>query len=154
MRRRRPEKREILPDPVYSNLLVAKFVNYIMSNGKKGVAEKIFYGAMDQIKQRTKTEGLKIFEKAIENTSPSVEVKSRRVGGATYQVPIEVPRGRRFYLASQWIILAAVGRSGRPMAEKLANELIAAANGDGGAIKKKEDTHRMAEANKAFAHFR
>ena len=154
MRRRRPEKREILPDPVYSNLLVAKFVNYIMNDGKKGVAEKIFYGAMGQIKDKTKSEGLKIFEKAIENASPSVEVKSRRVGGATYQVPIEVPKGRRFYLASQWIIDAASNRSGRPMAEKLAIELIAAANGDGGAIKKKDDTHRMAEANKAFAHFR
>ena len=154
MRRRRPEKRVILPDPVYSNLLVAKFVNYIMSDGKKGVAEKIFYGAMGQVKDKTKTEGLKIFEKAIENASPSVEVKSRRVGGATYQVPIEVPKGRRFYLASQWIISAASKRSGRPMAEKLAIELIAAANGDGGAIKKKDDTHRMAEANKAFAHFR
>ena len=154
MRRRRPEKREILPDPVYSNLLVAKFVNYIMNDGKKGVAEKIFYGAMEQVKNKTKTEGLKIFEKAIENTSPSVEVKSRRVGGATYQVPIEVPRGRRFYLASQWIISAASSRLGKPMAEKLAIELIAAANGDGGAIKKKDDTHRMAEANKAFAHFR
>ena len=154
MRRRRPEKREILPDPVYSNLLVAKFVNYIMNDGKKGVAEKIFYGAMAQVKDKTKTEGLKIFEKAVENASPSVEVKSRRVGGATYQVPIEVPKGRRFYLASQWIIAAALNRSGRPMAEKLAIELIAAANGDGGAIKKKDDTHRMAEANKAFAHFR
>lgn len=154
MRRRRPEKREILPDPVYSNLLVAKFVNYIMNDGKKGVAEKIFYGAMDQVRDKTKSDGLKIFEKAIENASPSVEVKSRRVGGATYQVPIEVPRGRRFYLASQWIIAAALNRSGRPMAEKLAIELIAAANGDGGAIKKKDDTHRMAEANKAFAHFR
>ena len=154
MRRRRPEKRVILPDPVYSNLKVAKFVNYIMVDGKKGVAEKIFYGAMGQVKQKTKTDGLKIFEKAIENASPSVEVKSRRVGGATYQVPIEVPRGRRFYLAAQWIILAANNRSGRPMAEKLAIELIAAANGDGGAIKKKDDTHRMAEANKAFAHFR
>ena len=154
MRRRRPEKREILPDPVYSNLLVAKFINYIMNDGKKGVAEKIFYGAMDQVKDKTKSEGLKIFEKAIENASPSVEVKSRRVGGATYQVPIEVPKGRRFYLASQWIIAAALNRSGRPMAEKLAIELIAAANGDGGAIKKKDDTHRMAEANKAFAHFR
>jgi small subunit ribosomal protein S7 len=154
MRRRRPEKREILPDPVYSNLLVAKFVNYIMNDGKKGVAEKIFYGAMDQVKDKTKSEGFKIFEKAIENASPSVEVKSRRVGGATYQVPIEVPKGRRFYLASQWIIAAALNRSGRPMAEKLAIELIAAANGDGGAIKKKDDTHRMAEANKAFAHFR
>ena len=154
MRRRRPEKREILPDPIYSNLRVAKFINYIMVDGKKGVAEKIFYGAMGQVKNKTKTDGLKIFEKAVENASPSVEVKSRRVGGATYQVPIEVPRGRRFYLASQWIISAANSRSGRPMAEKLAIELISAANGDGGAIKKKDDTHRMAEANKAFAHFR
>lgn len=154
MRRRRPEKRDILPDPVYSNIMVAKFVNYIMVDGKKGVAEKIFYGAMEQVQNKTKTDGLKIFEKAIENASPSVEVKSRRVGGATYQVPIEVPRNRRFYLASQWIISAAIGRAGRPMAEKLAIELISAANGDGGAIKKKDDTHRMAEANKAFAHFR
>ena len=154
MRRRRPEKRQVLPDPVYNDILVTKFVNYVMDCGKKGVAEKIFYGAMEQVKNKTKTEGLKIFEKAIENASPSVEVKSRRVGGATYQVPIEVPRGRRFYLASQWIISAAANRSGRPMAEKLAIELIAAANGDGGAIKKKDDTHRMAEANKAFAHFR
>ena len=154
MRRRRPERRQILPDPVYNDKLVAKFVNYIMNCGKKGVAEKIFYGAMNQIKDRTKTDGLVIFEKAIENTSPAVEVKSRRIGGATYQVPIEVPRGRRFYLASQWIINAAVGRSGKPMSEKLASELISAANGEGGAIKKKDDTHRMAEANKAFAHFR
>ena len=154
MRRRRPEKRTILPDPVYGNYMVAKFVNYIMERGKKGVAEKIFYGAMDQVKSRTKSEGLKIFEKAIENASPSVEVKSRRIGGATYQVPIEVPRNRRFYLASQWIINAASNRSGKPMSEKLATELIAAANGDGGAIKKKDDTHRMADANKAFAHFR
>ena len=154
MRRRRPEKREILPDPIYSNLVAAKFVNYLMIDGKKGVAEKIFYGAIEEVRNKTKTDGLKIFEKAIENASPSVEVKSRRVGGATYQVPIEVPKGRRFYLASQWIISSANGRSGRPMAEKLAIELISAANGDGGAIKKKDDTHRMAEANKAFAHFR
>ena len=154
MRRRRPERRQILPDPVYNNISVAKFVNYVMERGKKGVAEKIFYGAMDQIKQKTKTEGLVIFEKAIENASPSVEVKSRRIGGATYQVPIEVPKGRRFYLAAQWLISAASNRSGKPMAEKLATELISAANGDGGAIKKKDDTHRMAEANKAFAHFR
>ena len=154
MRRRRPEKRTILPDPVYGNYMVAKFVNYIMVRGKKGVAEKIFYGAMDQVKNRTKSDGLKIFEKAIENASPSVEVKSRRIGGATYQVPIEVPKNRRFYLASQWIINAAANRSGKPMSEKLATELIAAANGDGGAIKKKDDTHRMADANKAFAHFR
>ena len=134
--------------------MVAKFVNYVMERGKKGVAEKIFYGAMEHIEKRTKSDGLKIFEKAIENASPSVEVKSRRIGGATYQVPIEVPRNRRFYLASQWIINAASGRSGKPMSEKLATELIAAANGDGGAIKKKDDTHRMADANKAFAHFR
>ena len=154
MRRRRPERRQILPDPVYNDRLVAKFVNYIMVGGKKGIAEKIFYGAMSNIKQRTKTDGMKIFEKAIENVSPSVEVKSRRIGGATYQVPIEVPKGRRFYLASHWLINAAVGRSGRPMAEKLASELISAANGEGGAVKKKDDTHRMADANKAFAHFR
>ena len=154
MRRRRPERRQVLPDPVYNDIFVTKFVNYVMERGKKGIAEKIFYGAMDQIKQRTKTDGLVIFEKAVENASPSVEVKSRRIGGATYQVPIEVPKGRRFYLASQWIINAAVGRSGKPMAEKLASELISAANGEGGAIKKKDDTHRMAEGNKAFAHFR
>ena len=154
MRRRRPERRVILPDPVYNDKSIAKFVNYIMVGGKKGVAEKIFYSAMDMVKSKTKSDGLKIFEKAIENTSPSVEVKSRRVGGATYQVPIEVPKSRRFYLASHWIINAAASRSGKPMSEKLANELISAANGDGGAIKKKDDTHRMADANKAFAHFR
>ena len=154
MRRRRPERREILPDPVYNDKLVAKFVNYIMEQGKKGIAEKIFYGAMNQIKQKTKTDGLVIFEKAIENTSPMVEVKSRRIGGATYQVPIEVQRSRKFFLASHWIINSASVRSGKPMADRLATELIAAANNEGGAIKKKEDTHRMAEANKAFAHFR
>jgi small subunit ribosomal protein S7 len=154
MRRRRPEKRQILPDPVYNDISVAKFVNYIMKKGKKGIAENIFYGAMELIKSRTKTDGLKIFEKAIENTSPSVEVKSRRVGGATYHVPIEVPKNRRFYLASHWLINAASGRAGKPMSDKLASELISAANGEGGAIKKKDDTHRMADANKAFAHFR
>ena len=154
MRRRRPEKRTILPDPGYNDLAVAKFVNYIMKKGKKGIAEKIFYSSMDSIKQRTKTDGLKIFQKAVESASPSVEVKSRRIGGATYQVPIEVPRNRSFYLASLWIINAAKARSGKPMSERLASELISAANNEGGAIKKKEDTHRMAEANKAFAHFR
>ena len=154
MRRSRPEKRTILPDPVYNDLAVAKFVNYIMKKGKKGIAEKIFYSSMDSIKQRTKTDGLKIFQKAVESASPSVEVKSRRIGGATYQVPIEVPRNRSFYLASLWIINAAKARSGKPMSERLASELISAANNEGGAIKKKEDTHRMAEANKAFAHFR
>ena len=154
MRRRRPESRKILPDPVFSDLSVAKFVNYVMEDGKKGVAEKIFYGALNIIRRQTKTEGIKIFEKAIENASPIVEVKSRRVGGATYQVPIEVAKKRRFYLASQWLINAANSRRGKSMSNRLALELISAANGDGGAIKKKDDTHRMAEANKAFAHFR
>ena len=125
-----------------------------MNDGKKGVAESIFYGSLEIIKKQTKTDGLKIFEKAIENASPVVEVKSRRVGGATYQVPIEVAKKRRFYLASQWIINAANSRRGKSMSNRLAVELISAANGDGGAIKKKDDTHRMAEANKAFAHFR
>jgi len=154
MRRRRPEKRLILPDTKYKDLSVAKFLNYIMENGKKGVAEKIFYDAMYIIENKTKTDGVKIFKKGIENASPSVEVKSRRIGGATYQVPIEVPKKRAFYLASLWIINSANNSKGKPMSLKLANELISAANNDGGAIKKKEDTHRMADANKAFAHFR
>ena len=154
MRRRRPEKRIILPDTKYNDLSVAKFINYIMKKGKKGTAEKIFYGAMNIIENKTKTDGIKIFKKGIENVSPSVEVKSRRIGGATYQVPIEVPKNRGFYLASLWIINSSNSSSGRPMSEKLATELIAAANGDGGAIKNKDDTHRMADANKAFAHFR
>ena len=154
MRRRRPESRKILPDPVFKDIQVAKFVNYIMNDGKKGVAESIFYGSLEIIKKQTKTDGIKIFEKAIENASPVVEVKSRRVGGATYQVPIEVAKKRRFYLASQWIINAANSRRGKSMSNRLAVELISAANGDGGAIKKKDETHRMAEANKAFAHFR
>ncbi len=154
MRRKRPEIRKILPDPVFKDMRVAKFVNYIMTDGKKGVAESIFYGSLEIIRKQTKTDGLKIFEKAIENASPVVEVKSRRVGGATYQVPIEVAKKRRFYLASQWIINAANSRRGKSMSSRLAVELISAANGDGGAIKKKDDTHRMAEANKAFAHFR
>ncbi len=153
MRRRRPEKRTILPDPVYSDLAVAKFINYLMTRGKKGVAEKIFYDAMNTIKQRTKTDGIKIFEDALNNTSPVLEVKSRRIGGATYQVPIEVAEGRRFYLASHWIINSALNQSGKPMSECLAREFISAANNEGGAIKKKDDTHRMAEANKAFAHY-
>ena len=154
MRRRRPERRKILPDPVFNDLSISKFINYLMKGGKKGVAEKIFYNALDIIKQKTKSDGVKIFEKAIENTSPMVEVKSRRIGGATYQVPIEVPKNRKFFLASHWLINSAIGRSGKPMAERLAAEFISASNNEGGAIKKKEDTHRMAEANKAFAHFR
>ncbi|MBC8215964.1 MAG: 30S ribosomal protein S7 [Candidatus Marinimicrobia bacterium] len=153
MRRRRPERRQILPDPVYKDLAVAKFINYLMERGKKGVAEKIFYDAMAIIKKKTKSDGFKIFDEAIKNSTPMLEVKSRRIGGATYQVPIEVPQHRQYYLASHWLINAAKNRSGKPMSDRLAVELISAANNEGGAIKKKDDTHRMAEANKAFAHF-
>ena len=153
MRRRRPERRQILPDPVYNDLQIAKFVNYLMKRGKKGVAEKIFYDAMDIIQKKTKTKGVEIFEEAVKNVAPMLEVKSKRVGGATYQVPIEIPKNRQYFLASHWLINSAVGRAGKPMAERLASELISASNNEGGAVKKKEDTHRMAEANKAFAHF-
>ena len=153
MRRRRPEKRKILPDPIYGDLEVAKFMNYLMLNGKKGISEQIFYGAMDTVKSRAKKDGVEIFKLAIKNAAPTLEVKSRRIGGANYQVPIEVATGRRFFLASHWIINSALAQSGKPMAERLAREFISAANNEGGAIKKKDDTHRMAEANKAFAHF-
>ena len=125
-----------------------------MENGKKGTTEKIFYGAMDIIKNKTKTDGIKIFKKGIENASPSVEVKSRRIGGATYQVPIEVSRNRKLALAMRWIITYSRGRKGKNMETRLSAELIAAYNNDGSSVKKKEDTHRMAEANKAFSHFR
>jgi len=154
MRRRRPDKRTILPDPIYGDMEVAKFMNYLMFGGKKGASEQIFYGAMDTIKSRTKKDGVEIFKLAIENAGPMLEVKSRRVGGSTYQVPIEVPKHRQFFLASHWLINAARKRSGKAMRECLASELISASNNEGGAIKKKEDTHRMAEANRAFAHFR
>lgn len=154
MRKKRAERRIISPDPVYNDIVVAKFINYLMLRGKKGIAEQIFYNAIEIINKRTKAEGLQIFKTAIENASPQVVVKSRRIGGATYQVPIEVSKHRQFYLVSKWVIAAARSRSGRAMADRLALELIAAANNEGGAIKKKDDTHRMAEANKAFAHFR
>ncbi|MCK5330100.1 MAG: 30S ribosomal protein S7 [Candidatus Marinimicrobia bacterium] len=154
MRKKRAERRIISPDPVYNDIVVAKFINYLMLRGKKGIAEQIFYEAIEIINKRTKAEGLQIFKTAIENASPQVVVKSRRIGGATYQVPIEVSKHRQFYLVSKWVIAAARSRSGRAMADRLALELIAAANNEGGAIKKKDDTHRMAEANKAFAHFR
>ena len=153
-RRRAAEKRKILPDAKYGDLVLAKFINCLMLQGKRSTAEKIVYSALDTLSNRSGGDAVKTFHDALDNVKPSVEVRSRRVGGATYQVPIEVPRGRRFYLAAQWIINAAANRSGKPMSEKLATELISAANGDGGAIKKKDDTHRMAEANKAFAHFR
>ena len=155
MRRRRPEKRVIIPDPVYSDLVVAKFINNVMDSGKKSVAEKIFYNAIDQVESKAKVkDGLEIFRKALENVAPLLEVKSKRIGGATYQVPIEVSENRRLALAMRWIISYAKSRKGRTMADRLSAELIAAANNEGSSVKKKEDTHRMAEANKAFSHFR
>jgi small subunit ribosomal protein S7 len=155
MRRRRPEKREIIPDPVYNDLVVAKFINNVMDSGKKSVAEKIFYGAIKQIEDKAKVkDGLDIFRKALENVAPLLEVKSKRIGGATYQVPIEVSERRRMALAMRWVISYAKARKGRTMADRLSAELIAAANNEGSSVKKKEDTHRMAEANKAFSHFR
>ncbi|MBH31937.1 MAG: 30S ribosomal protein S7 [Candidatus Marinimicrobia bacterium] len=154
MRRRRPEKREILPDPIFGEVMVQKFINNLMEKGKKGVAEQIFYGALDIISFKTKGDSLEMFKKAIDNVKPLIEVKSRRIGGATYQVPIQVPPHRSFALATRWLIANAKGRRGKSMADRLASELIDAANLEGGAVKKKEDTHRMAEANKAFAHYR
>ena len=154
MRRRRPEKRSIFPDPVYNDVGVARFINYLMERGKKGLSEKILYGSFDIIQQKTKSDPLELFKKAIENVAPIVEVKSKRVGGATYQVPVEVRTARRQALAYRWIISYSKKRSQKTMSEKLAAELIGAANNEGGSIKKREDTHRMAEANKAFAHFR
>ena len=155
MRRRRPEKREILPDPVYGDLIVAKFINNLMKQGKKSLAEKIFYQSIDKIKKQGKVDdGIELFKKALDNVAPMLEVKSKRIGGATYQVPIEISEGRRMALAMRWIISYSKSRKGQTMADKLAAELLAAANNDGSAVKKKEDTHRMAEANKAFSHFR
>ena len=155
MRRRRPEKRTILPDPIYNDVVVAKFINYIMKGGKKSIAETIFYSSLNIIKEQSKNnEPLEIFKKALENVAPVVEVKSKRIGGATYQVPIEVSQNRRFALAMRWILSYSRSRKGKTMANRLASELIAASNKDGSAYKKKEDTHKMAEANKAFAHFR
>ena len=153
-RRREVTKREILPDPKYKNTLVAKFVNNVMRRGKKSVAERILYGALDIIQERAKEDPLKLFEKSVSNVKPIIEVKSRRVGGATYQVPTEVRPERRTALAIRWLISYARDRSEKSMEEKLAAELIDAANNRGGAVKKREDVHKMAEANKAFAHYR
>ena len=153
MRRRRPEKRSINPDPKFNDLEVSKFINYLLKKGKKGIAEKIFYTSLDIVEEKTKKDPVDIFKKALNNAAPHVEVKSRRIGGATYQVPIEVPSSRQFYLSSLWIIESARNKSGTNMANRIASEIIAASNNEGNAIKKKEDTHRMAEANKAFAHF-
>ena len=153
-RRREVEKRKILPDPKFQDRIVAKFVNNLMRQGKKSTGERIIYGAFDQVEQKLKDDPLKIFKKALDNVKPMVEVKSRRVGGATYQVPVEVRQDRRTALAMRWLIDYAKGRGEKTMVEKLAGEIIDAANNRGNAVKKREDTHKMAEANKAFAHYR
>ena len=153
-RRSRAEKRETPPDPHFESRAVTKFVNNLMQDGKKSIAEKIFYDACEIMESRSGQPGLQIFEQALTNAKPALEVKSRRVGGATYQVPIEVRPDRRTALAFRWLIQYARARNDKSMANRLANEIMAAAKGEGGAIKKKDDTHRMAEANKAFAHFR
>jgi small subunit ribosomal protein S7 len=153
-RRRRAEPREVAPDPVYNSTLVERFVNSMMWDGKKAVSQRVFYGAMDQIRERSGDDPLKLFKKAVENCKPVLEVKTRRVGGANYQVPIEVPQNRRTSLAIRWLIQNARTRPEKGMPDKLAAELSEAANMRGGAIKKKDDVHRMAEANKAFAHYR
>ena len=154
-RRREVPKRKVLPDPLYGDRLVAKFMNVLMWDGKKSTAERSVYGAFDiLIKKGGGEEPLKIFKKALDNVKPMIEVKSRRVGGATYQVPVEVRAERRTALAMRWLITFARNRSERTMADRLANELLDAANNRGSAVKKREDTHKMAEANKAFAHYR
>jgi len=153
-RRRVVAKREILPDPLYNSQLVTKFVNVVMREGKKTVAERILYQALEMVRQRTQDDPMKVFKKAVENVKPSVEVKSRRVGGSNYQVPVEVRPARKLALSMRWLIQSAEKRGEKTMRQKLAGELLDAAENRGGAIKKKEDTHRMAEANKAFAHYR
>ena len=153
-RRRKPPKRHVLPDPVYHKQVVTKFINGIMRKGKRSLAEQVFYSAMDIIEQKTGDKGIDTFEKALSNVKPVLEVRSRRVGGATYQVPVEIRESRRNALAIRWIVSFSKARSEKTMAERLAGELMSASKEDGASIKKKDDTHRMAEANKAFAHFR
>ena len=154
MRKRRAEKRDVLPDPIYKSKVVTRLINAVMKSGKKGTAEKILYGAFDQIKTRTGREPIEVFEQALENIKPALEVKNRRVGGSNVQVPIEVSEERGQTLALRWLVNYARLRNGKTMVDNLANEIMDAANGTGGACKKREDTHRMAEANKAFAHYR
>jgi len=154
MRKAKPKKRILLPDPKYKETLVTRFVNYLMVDGKKSVAYKIFYDACDLVEKRTKESGLDTWKKALNNIMPGVEVKSRRVGGATFQVPTEVRPDRKISLGIKWMISYARRRGEKTMMDKLAGEIIAAAKGEGAAVKKKDDTHRMAEANKAFSHFR
>jgi small subunit ribosomal protein S7 len=153
-RRHRAEKREIIPDPKYGDEVVTKFMSSLMLEGKKSVAENIVYGALDRIEQKAKRNGLELFHEALNNVKPAIEVRSRRVGGATYQVPVEVRNERRQALAIRWIISAARGRNENTMEERLSGELLDAANNRGTAVKKREDTHKMAEANRAFSHYR
>ena len=154
MRKRRAVKRDVLADPIYNSKLVTKIINTIMKDGKKGVAQTIFYDAMNIVKEKTNQEPMDVLNKALENIMPALEVKSRRVGGANYQVPIEVRADRKQALGIRWLINYARLRGGHSMADNLANEIIDASNGTGAAVKKREETHRMAEANKAFAHYR
>ncbi len=153
-RRKVAKKREVLPDPIYNSTMVTKFINCMMWDGKKSLSERIFYNAMKKIAEKTGEDPLKVFRKAIENVSPVLEVKSRRIGGATYQVPVEVNQDRRNTLAIRWIIQNARNRNEKTMEDRLVGELIDAMNNRGGAVKKKEDVHKMAEANRAFAHYR
>ncbi|RFB80870.1 30S ribosomal protein S7 [Methylovirgula sp. 4M-Z18] len=153
-RRHSAEKREIIPDPKFHDIIVTKFMNSIMYDGKKSVAESIVYGAFDVIEAKVKQDPIVVFRTALENVAPAIEVRSRRVGGATYQVPVEVRQERRQALAIRWIITAARGRNDKTMVDRLSAELMDAANNRGNAVKKREDTHRMAEANRAFAHYR
>ncbi|MEQ9439494.1 MAG: 30S ribosomal protein S7 [Cyclobacteriaceae bacterium] len=154
MRKAKPKKRYVLPDPKFKDTLVTRFVNYMMVDGKKSTAYSIFYDAIDLVEQRTSENGLELWKKALGNIMPSVEVKSRRVGGATFQVPLEVRPGRKTSLGIKWMIRYARSRGEKTMKERLAGEIIAASKGEGAAVKKKDDTHRMADANKAFSHFR
>ena len=154
MRRKQAEKRIPTPDPIYGDVTVAKFISAVMRDGKKSIAQQLVYGAFDLIEERTGEPGVEVFRAALNNAAPLVEVKSRRVGGATYQVPIEVRPERRTSLAFRWLLQYARQRGDKSMANRLAAELLAASRGEGGAVKKKDDTHRMAEANKAFSHFR
>jgi small subunit ribosomal protein S7 len=153
-RRRRAEKREIIPDPKFGDIVVTKFMNAIMYDGKKSVAEKIVYDALDTVEAKSKQEPLQVFQQALANVAPAIEVRSRRVGGATYQVPVEVRTERRQALAIRWILTAARARNEKTMEERLSAELLDASNNRGNAVKKREDTHRMAEANRAFSHYR
>ncbi|HEV8158002.1 MAG: 30S ribosomal protein S7 [Acidobacteria bacterium] len=153
-RRRVAGKREVLPDPIYNSIMVTKFINGVMLKGKKSIAESLFYGAMEKVVEKTGEEALKVFKKAIDNVAPALEVKSRRIGGATYQVPLEVSRDRRNTLAIRWIVTNARKRGEKTMEDRLVGELLDATNNRGNAVKKRDEIHRMADANKAFAHYR